>query len=253
MLSERDKKFLEKVRSKAGEAIHRYGLIAENDRILVGLSGGKDSLALLDILSFRRRHLPVHFDLHAAHIRMKGIPYESDIDYLSDFCSSRDVTFHLREGEVDLSRKPKKQPCFICSRTRRKEMFYLAGELGCSKVALGHHMDDILETLLLNMIFHGAFSTMPPKLYMFKGKFEIIRPFALITGKELERYARIQEYHLQLTKCPHEGNSIKVQIRQMISDMTRVNRLAKINLYRSMTNIEMGYLPGKSEEWEKET
>jgi len=252
MPTERERKFLERVRTKTGEAIHRYGLIEEGDNILVGLSGGKDSLALLDILSFRRRRLTVHFNLQAAYIHIRGIPYQSDTVYLSDFCSERDIAFHYREGEVDLSRKPKKQPCFICSWTRRRELFHLAGELGCNKVALGHHMDDMIETLLLNMIYHGAFSTMPPKLPMFKGKICIIRPFVLVTNRELERYAAIRHYRLQNINCPYADQTRRTQVRQMIGEMIKVNRLAKKNLFKSMTNIEPGYLPGWSEEGKEE-
>jgi tRNA(Ile)-lysidine synthase TilS/MesJ len=240
-----DKRFLEKVRQKVGKAIMTYGLIAENDRILLGVSGGKDSLALLEILSFRKKFLPVHFDLFAVHIRVQGIPYETDLEYISGLCRELDVPFFSRETSIDLDVHPKKQPCFICSWTRRKELFYLANELTCNKVALGHHLDDILETLLLNMTFHGAISTMPPKLYIFKGHIEIIRPLALVTDKEMRHYAKIRGYRLQEKPCPYSEQTRRTQVRHIIGELEKMNKLAKINLYRSMSRIEEDYLPEK--------
>ena len=143
-----------------------YGLIEDGDHLLVGLSGGKDSLALTELLARRARIYRPRFTLTAVHVAMRNIPYSIDADYLRSFCEERGVPFVLREAEFDASTDTRKSPCFLCSWNRRKELFTAAHELGCNKIALGHHMDDILVTLLMNQTFQGAFSTMPPRLVM---------------------------------------------------------------------------------------
>ena len=165
-----------KVEDKIRKAIRDYGLIGDGDKILIGLSGGKDSLALVEFLGRRSKIFKPKFQLMVAHVVMKNIPYHSDQDYLRSCAARYDIPFILHETQFDASTDTRKSPCFLCSWTRRKALVEIAKEHQCNKIALGHHQDDILETLLMNMTHQGSFGTMPPKLTMSKFAMEIIRP-----------------------------------------------------------------------------
>ena len=154
-----------KVEEKVKKAIFEYGLIVDGDRILIGLSGGKDSLALVDLLGRRSKIFRPRFEVIVTHIVMSNIPYRSDIDYLKSRADEHGLSFFVHETSFDASTDTRKSPCFLCSWTRRKALFDIAKRHGCNKIALGHHQDDILETLLMNMIHQGAIGTMPPRLY----------------------------------------------------------------------------------------
>ena len=164
-------------------------MIEEGDKILIGLSGGKDSLALVELLARRSRILKPRFSVVAAHVVMRNISYQSDTDYLRSYAESQGVPFVLYETEFDASTDTRKSPCFLCSWNRRKALFTVAKEQGCNKIALGHHMDDILETLLMNITYQGAFSTMPPRLVMKKFDMTIIRPMCLVHEADLVELA----------------------------------------------------------------
>ncbi|MBO4370878.1 MAG: tRNA 2-thiocytidine biosynthesis protein TtcA [Paludibacteraceae bacterium] len=175
-----NEKCLRNLHQKAGKAMKDYGLVADGDRILIGLSGGKDSLALVEVLAQRSRIFKPRFEVVAAHISMENVPYTADIGYLSDYCRQWGVEFVHRTGKFDPDTDPNRGPCFLCAWNRRKLLFQTAAELHCNKVALGHHQDDILETLLMNLTFQGAFSTMPPLLKTDHLNVDIIRPLCLI-------------------------------------------------------------------------
>ena len=176
----------------------RYGLIEEGDKILVGLSGGKDSMALLELLARRSRIYKPKFSVVAVHVVMTNIAYESDMDYLRTYAEGLGVPFVRYETSFDTSTDNRKSPCFLCSWNRRKALFTVAKKQGCNKIALGHHMDDILETLLMNMTFQGAFSTMPPRLVMRKFDMTIIRPMCLVHESELMEMAVFRGYRKQI-------------------------------------------------------
>ena len=161
-LTEEDK-LMRRIEKRFNKGVMQYGLIEDGDKILVGLSGGKDSLALLELLARRSRIYKPRFSVVAAHVVMTNIAYESDMDYLRAYAEGLGVPFVRYETSFDPSTDTRKSPCFLCSWNRRKALFTVAKEQGCNKIALGHHMDDILETLLMNMTFQGAFSTMPPR------------------------------------------------------------------------------------------
>ena len=145
-------KIADKIYYNFRKAIERYGLIDENDKIMIGLSGGKDSLALVEFLARKRRAKKPNFSLVAVHISMDNIPYQAEIEYLREYCQSFEVEFLHDTTSFDPSTDKRKTPCFLCSWTRRKRMFALAKELNCNKIALGHHLDDMLHTLLMNQI-----------------------------------------------------------------------------------------------------
>ncbi len=220
-----------------------YGLIQDGDKILVGLSGGKDSMALLELLAKRSKIYKPKFEVIAAHIAVRNINYKSDIKYLEDFCKSLDVPFIYAETEFDPSTDTRKSPCFLCSWNRRKMLFTVAQENGCNKIALGHHMDDIIETLYMNMMFQGAFSTMPPALKMRKFDITIIRPMCLVPEKLLIEMAELRQYRKQIKNCPYEHDSHRSDVKQLLKRIEEINPEARYNIWGSMTNIQKELLP----------
>lgn len=233
------------LRKLIGKAINRHGMIAEGDRVLVALSGGIDSLVLLDAVAGRRRALPISYHIVAAHVHMEGLGIKTDIGSLEGFCRERNVELVVRTagGEVDFSIRDSR--CFFCSWYRRKALFALMKEGGFSRLAFGHHLDDVIETLLLNMVFQARLSTMPLKLPMFGGEFDIIRPLGLLTKREVSEYTTAAGFSSIGRECPWSDQSKRSDVRKIIDELERLNPDARINLFRSMENIKMQYLPSE--------
>ena len=236
-----------KVEEKVKKAIFEYGLIVDGDRILIGLSGGKDSLALVDLLGRRSKIFRPRFEVVVTHIVMSNIPYRSDIDYLKSRADEHGLSFFVHETSFDASTDTRKSPCFLCSWNRRKALFTVAKEQGCNKIALGHHMDDILETLLMNITFQGAFSTMPPKLVMRKFEMTIIRPMCLVHEADLIEMARIRGFRKQIKDCPYESLSNRSNMKEVLYSLEKMNPEARYSLWKCMTNIQEELLPGMNE------
>lgn len=157
-----------------------YGLLEDGDRILIALSGGKDSLELVRLLAGQQRIYKPHISVEAAHVLMDNIPYETDRSYLSRFCENVGVKLHILHTSFEEREGSKKPRCFLCSWARRKTLFSFATDNGFNKIALGHHQDDILVTLLMNMAFEGSIQTMPPRLTMEHYPVTVIRPLCLV-------------------------------------------------------------------------
>lgn len=236
---------LHRLRHKFHKTAAEYNLIEEGDRILIAVSGGKDSLALLELMAARARVLKPRFSVVAAHVVMTNIPYQTDTQYLTDFAQSLGVEMHIVEASFDATGDTRKSPCFLCSWNRRKALFETAKSLGCNKIALGHHQDDVLVTLLMNMTFQGAFSTMPPALKMDKFDMTIIRPLCRIEEKEITRLAELHDYRKQDKNCPHEHTSNRTRMAQVLATLEALNPEARYNLWGSMTNVQTDLLPPK--------
>lgn len=218
-----------------------YGLIKDGDHILIGLSGGKDSLTLVEFLGRRAQiHVP-RFQVTAVHIRVKERDYHSDRTYLQEFCARIHVPFIVRDTQIGTEEK--KDPCFLCSWFRRKALFDTAQELGCNKIALGHHMDDIIETLLMNLIFQGHIGTIPPLLQMDNMPIQMIRPLCLITEQELQQYALLSEYEKPIKLCPFEKVSSRAQIKLLLQQLQQLNPDVRQSIWGAMENIKKDYLP----------
>lgn len=221
-----------------------YGLIADGDHILVGLSGGKDSLALVEFLGRRSRIYVPHFRVTAVHVRVTNIGYQSDVDYLRAFCAEQGVDFLVRDTEYT-PRDEEKNTCFLCSWYRRKALFAVAQELGCNKIALGHHKDDIVETLLMNLIFKGAFCAIPPMLQMEKMPLRLIRPLCLCDERDLNRYAELAGYRRVPKLCPFERESNRARVKQLVRDLESFNPNVRESIFAASENIQTLYLPHK--------
>ena len=236
------------------KAMATYHLIEDDDRILVGLSGGKDSLLLTELLAKRAKIDHPRFEVEALHVRMENIHYESDTSYLQQFCEDLGVRLHIRTTRFEVDAAPvveytvvpqqspestarlrrQKQPCFLCSWQRRKELFNLAQQLGCNKIALGHHQDDLIHTALMNITFQGRFDTMPASLKMRKMPLTIIRPLCMIEEADIKVYAEMQGYQKQAKLCPFETDSHRTDIKRLFDQMEQITPEARFSIWRAL-------------------
>ena len=233
---------IKKLEGKVNKTIFNYSLIENGDRVMVGLSGGKDSYSLLDLLISRRNNLPIKFEIHACHIMATDMDYKADISFMKNICQDNNVNFHLKEITVDYNPNNRKPACFICSWKRRKMLFSTTRENNCNKLALGHHLDDAIETLLMNMINHSSISSIPPILSMLNGDIKLIRPLSTCKDNELEKYAAIKEFPTEIKKCIYEKDTHRNSIRELINNMELINKDARQNIYNSMQNIIDEYI-----------
>ena len=237
----------ERIQRQFGRGVVKYGLITDGDSILVGLSGGKDSLCLLELLARRSKVRVPHFTVQALHVRMENIHYETDTMWLQQFCQQLDVPLHVVTTGFDssisthhsslstLHSSLKQKPaCFLCSWQRRKQLFNLAQSLGCNKIALGHHLDDILHTALMNLTFQGHFSTMPALLKLRKMPLTIIRPLCMVSEADIAAYAEQQGYRKQLKQCPYERETHRTSAKELLNQMQQLNPEARFSLWNAL-------------------
>lgn len=226
-----------------GKALHRYDMIAHGDRIVVGLSGGKDSMTLLWFLFERLARVPIDYELFPVYV---DPGFEGGFgEQLHQY--SRDQGYPLRMETTDFglvahSPENRENPCFLCSRLRRKRLFEIADELNCNKVALGHHKDDIIETLFMNMCYAGEISTMKPSQSFFEGKFTVIRPLAYADEDSITRFARSMGFPEFVNPCPTAGMSKRQEVKTMLKELYRSNRKIRGNIFRSMSHVRTDYL-----------
>lgn len=216
------------------KALTTYHLIDNGDKILVALSGGKDSLCLLEMLGRRMKIQRPSFTVEAVHVRMENIQYESDTSYLEQFSNHVGVPLHIVTTRFEESVQSRKPACFLCSWHRRKQIFNLAQQLGCNKIALGHHMDDILHTALMNQFFQGHFSTMPALLKMKKMPISIIRPLCLEIEADIKQYAELKGYEKQLKLCPYEKASHRAEMKLLFEQVEQANPDARYSLWNAI-------------------
>lgn len=234
---------LAKLQSRLTKRFHKacadYSLIEQGDHILIALSGGKDSLALVELLGRRAQIFVPRFKVTAIHVRVKERAYISDLAYLQSFCDEHRVPLIVRDTAINSlpyeGRDGEGSPCFLCSWYRRKALFGAAQELGCNKIAFGHHKDDIVETLLMNLIFEGKFTTIYPKLQMDKMPLQLIRPLCLIEERDLTRYAALRGFVPQKQPCPFEKASARTDIKSLVANLERLNPNVRDSLWGAIS------------------
>ncbi len=233
-------KLQKRLRRNVGNAIVDYNMIEEGDRVMVCLSGGKDSYGMLDILLNLRHSAPVDFELVAVNLDQKqpGFPEEVLPQYLSDL----GVPFYILEKDTySIVREviPEgKTTCGLCSRLRRGSLYGFAREIGASKIALGHHRDDIVETLFLNMFFNGSLKAMPPKLLSDDRNNVVIRPLAYCREKDLARYADYKAFPIiPCNLCGSQENLQRVQVKKMLAEWERQYPGRTETIFRSICNV----------------
>lgn len=231
------------ISSRIGKAIADYKLIEDKDRILVAVSGGKDSLSLLKLLNERKKWAPISYELIAIHVETDYKCANSRlIAKLKAFFKENGVRYRFEKIKIlDPKDKEKRPSCFWCSWNRRKALFLAADKLGCNKVALGHHKDDIIETLLLNIFYHGEFSAMNPAQKLFGGKIIIIRPLCYVEEEALRRFARESKFPTQRCLCPNSEISKRRMMKGFIKKVEKDCKYVRTNMLRSIARVNKEY------------
>ena len=242
---------LSKIEKKIQKLFHKacadYGLLTDGDKVLVALSGGKDSLELLRLLAFQQKIYKPRIHVSAVHVVMDNVPYETDLSYITDFCEKLDVKLHVVHTSFEERKDSNKPTCFMCSWNRRKTIFNFATQEGYNKVALGHHQDDVLVTLLMNMFYEGSIQTMPPSLQMKHYPITIIRPMCLVPEYMIEQVAGDLAFEKQKARCPFEKETRRNTVTEMFRRMEQENSEVRHSLWSSMSNIYQSMLPHKSQ------
>jgi len=239
------KKLSKRLHREVGQAIADFSMIEDGDRVMVCLSGGKDSFGLLDILISLRERAPVNFDIVAVNLDQKQPGFPAHV--LPDYLKGLGIPFHIEEEDTYSIVKrviPEgKTTCSLCARLRRGVLYRVAGELGATKIALGHHRDDILATLFLNMFFASKLKTMPPKLVSDDGKNIVIRPLAYCREKDLAAWAEFRQFPLiPCNLCGSQPNLQRQQVKQMLVDWEKRFPGRVENMFRSVANITPSHM-----------
>lgn len=228
-----------------GQAIVDYNMIEDGDKVMVCLSGGKDSYAMLDILMKLKERAPINFDLVAVNLDQKQPGFPEDV--LPNYLKKLGIPFHIEEqdtyGIVKRVVPEGKTTCGLCSRLRRGILYRVAGELGATKIALGHHRDDILETLLMNMFHGGKLKGMPPKLRSDDGKHIVIRPLAYVPERYLERYAQQMDFPIiPCNLCGSQENLQRNAMKAMLREWEKKYPGRVESLFSSLQNVVPSHL-----------
>lgn len=238
-------KLQKRLRREAGQAIQDFRMIESGDRVMVCLSGGKDSYTMLDILMNLQKSAPVPFELIAVNLDQKQPGFPEHV--LPDYLSRLGIEYHIIEKDTYSIVKEKvpegKTTCGLCSRLRRGILYNFAEEHGITKIALGHHRDDLLETLFLNMFYGGKMKSMPPKLFSDDGRNTVIRPLAYSREKDIARYAGLREYPIiPCNLCGSQENLQRQVVKDMLQQWDRQHPGRIETMFRAMCNVEPSHL-----------
>lgn len=238
-------KLAKRLRREVGQAIADFNMIEDGDRVMVCLSGGKDSFGLLDILLHLKEKAPIHFELIAVNLDQKQPGFPAEV--LPNYLDGLDIPYRIVEEDTYSIVKrviPEgKTTCSLCSRLRRGILYRVADELGATKIALGHHRDDILATLFLNMFFAAKLKAMPPKLVSDDGRHIVIRPLAYCREKDLVEWARVREFPIiPCNLCGSQPNLQRQQVAEMLRDWDRRFPGRIETLFRSLANVVPSHL-----------
>ncbi len=229
---------------QVGRGINRYKMIQEGDRVLLGISGGKDSLVMAYSLAVRLRWLPVHYHLEAVTVDWIEHPLAPEhIEQLENIFASIKVPFRRISTSIRPPSFRGKFNCYLCARNRKRVLFEIAGAENFTSIAFGHHLDDIAETTLMNIVMQGRFATMNPRQEFFKGRLHVIRPLCLVRESHIRSIADFLELPEIEIDCPLKDINIRADIKPIIESLAAINPHVRENILRSLTNIDCEYLP----------
>ena len=239
-----DRRLLERFSHHVGRGINRFDMIGPGDKVLIGVSGGKDSLAMSLALVERRKWVAVEYELHAVQVEWREYPQtDEEKAAIDDFYRGLGIPIHrIQAGIAPLSFK-RKFSCYTCSRNRKRVLFEEAARLGAQKIALGHHMDDIARTTMMNLLFHGEVATMMPVQQFFGGQVTIIRPLCEVRESEVARVAARLHLPAAPNRCPNSDTNQRRLMKEILRMASRVNRHAVSNVYGAPWRINADYLP----------
>ncbi len=242
-------KIQNKLKRLTGKAIADFNMIEDGDKVMVCLSGGKDSFAMLDMLLLLQKKAPIKFDLVAVNLDQKQPGYPEYI--LPEYLTELGVEFHIIEQDTYSIVKEiipaGKTTCGLCSRLRRGILYSFAEEYNCTKIALGHHRDDRVETLFLNMFFGSTLKSMPPKLFSDDGKHTVVRPLSYCAEADIIKYAELVKYPIiPCNLCGSQDNMQRQAIKMMLHDWEKINPGRIENIARSMNHVVPSHLADTS-------
>ena len=239
-------KLYKKIKNAVGRAISDFNLIEEGDRIAVAVSGGKDSYTLLHILEELRKRAPIKYELMAINIDSGYPGFRSDI--IAEHLAAHGFAHHMEPtdhyGIIKEKRRPDSSYCSICARLKRGVLYTLAQRHGCNKLALGHHMDDFIETLLLNQFFVGSLKAMAPRMLADNGVTTVIRPLVYVEEKEIIPFSRQNRFPVVCCCCPVCGTADlqRKRMKQLLTELEKENRFVKRSLLRALANVQPRHL-----------
>ena len=229
---------------KVGRGINRHRMIEPGEKVLISVSGGKDSLALCLALQERKKWVPMDYQLYGLFIDWREYPAGAENRRrLAEFMDRLGISFRIVEASIYPVTYDKPFNCYICSRNRKRILFQEAQRLGLGKVAVGHHLDDIIETTLMNLFFKGEIATMLPVQDFFEGRIKIIRPMCEVEERDVLRLQKVYPLPVFDIHCPRKPNDQRAFFKDLIRQVKHVNRHVKENLYNAPWRINRDYLP----------
>ncbi|PKL25578.1 MAG: hypothetical protein CVV47_05850 [Spirochaetae bacterium HGW-Spirochaetae-3] len=234
--------YVKRFMAAAGAGLHRHSLVRDGDDVLVGLSGGKDSVALLLFLELRRRRVKDAYTLRAVRVEWDGWPSDpAELDALAAFCGYLGVPFSVETGPIPAAIAERGLSCYLCSRERRKALLESAERLGCGVVALGHHLDDFAETALMNLCKHGRIDQMRPSATFF-GTFRLVRPLCMVRESALKTLADRLGLPVVRNTCPLEATAQRGRYKAVLAELAKIDTLVRENIIKATT-------PSEEEPW----
>lgn len=238
-----------RIKNRVGKAIADYGLIEEGDRIAVGVSGGKDSYTLLHMLDTLRRRAPVRYEIVAINIDSGYPGFRADI--IEEHLREHGFTVHMEKtdhyGIIKEKRRPDSSYCSICARLKRGALYALAQQYQCNKLALGHHMDDFIETLLLNQFFVGSLKAMAPGMLADNGVTTVIRPLVYVAEEDIVQFSRTNRFPVVCCCCPVCGSADQQRrrMKELLKELEKENPYVKKSLLKALANVQPRHLLDK--------